>query len=162
MKTRFLFAIVLLLSLTPLTLKADPPEINDFVTGSFRDIQAQYQKQPFILIFWSESCAYCMKELAMFGKIQTQYPELNLVTVATDPFLDEMTVNEVIERSGLKLQQTWVFAEPYPEVIYADINKQWRGELPLTYFFSRNQDMIAHRGIVNEAELIEWLNGQRQ
>jgi thiol-disulfide isomerase/thioredoxin len=162
MKIRLTLGMGVVFFLMSLSLKADPIEINDFVTGSFKDIQNQYQNQPFILVFWSESCAYCMKELAMFGQIQTQYPNLNLVTVATDPFLDEMTVNEVMERSQLKLQQTWVFAEPYPEVIYADINPKWRGELPLTYFFTRTHEIIPHMGVVKEAELIDWLDKQRQ
>ena len=85
-----LFATLLLLTLTSVT--AEPLIVNPFVKGSFAEIKSQRQGRPFVLVFWSESCSYCMKELAMFGKLRKRYPEIELVTVATDPFLEVTTV----------------------------------------------------------------------
>ncbi len=134
--------------------------IHPFVKGSFAEIKQQRQGKPFVLIFWSESCSYCLKEMALFAKHQKKYPHVELVTVATDSFLEEPYVTEIINRSGLNLTQTWVFAEQFPERIYADVNKRWRGELPATHFFSRNNQEIRHMGIVKEDELVEWLTMQ--
>ncbi|MEE9411878.1 MAG: hypothetical protein V3V22_02375 [Methylococcales bacterium] len=153
-----LFATLLLLTLTSVT--AEPLIVNPFVKGSFAEIKSQRQGRPFVLVFWSESCSYCMKELAMFGKLRKRYPEIELVTVATDPFLEVTTVNKVLFRSQLDIKQTWVFAEQFPERIYADINKRWRGELPATHFFSRDNTETRHMGIVKEDELIEWMSEQ--
>lgn len=132
-----------------------------FSKNSYTEIKKQYQDKPFILVFWSESCGYCMKELAMFGKLYKRYPDVELVVVATDSFLEEEVVQEVLNRSQLELDKTWVFAEQFPEKIYYEVNKGWRGELPATHFFNRDNTEIRHMGIVKEDELIEWLTAQR-
>ncbi len=154
-------ALLGLLLLTAIPLKAESLLIQPFVKGSFAEIKQQYINRPFVLIFWSETCSYCMKELAMFGEIQQKYPALELVIVATDPFLDESLVQDMIERSQLSLKQTWVFAEQFPERIYADVNKRWRGELPVTHFFSRNNTEIRHLGIVKQPAVEAWLLAQQ-
>ncbi len=140
--------------------KAESLTINPFIKGSFTEIKHQRKDKPFVLVFWSENCSYCMKELAMFGKLQQQYPDVELVTVATDSFLEEDIVIDVLKRSGLELAQTWVFAEQFPEKIYFDVNKRWRGELPVTHFFGRDQKETRHMGVVKEDELVEWLAEQ--
>jgi len=154
-------ALLGLLLLTAIPLKAESLLIQPFVKGSFAEIKQQYINRPFVLIFWSETCSYCMKELAMFGEIQQKYPALELVIVATDPFLDESLVQDMIERSQLSLKQTWVFAEQFPERIYADVNKRWRGELPVTHFFSRNNTEIRRLGIVKQSAVEAWLLAQQ-
>ncbi len=156
----WLLAALTLLAVAPVS--AAPLVINPFVKGTFASIKQQYQGRPFVLIFWSESCSYCMKELAMFGKLQNKYPTVDLIVVATDPFLEGSLVDEMIERSQLNLQQTWVFAEPFPERIYADVNRRWRGELPVTHFFDRNNKETRHLGIVKQAALEEWLEAQQE
>lgn len=143
-----------------LTVNAEPPTIQPFVKGSFAEIKSQLQNKPYVVIFWSESCLYCMKELAMFGRLQKRFPKVELITVATDPFLEETTVSDVLNRSQLDLKKTWVFAEQFPEIIYADINRRWRGELPATHFFNRDHQETRHMGVVNEDELVQWLTEQ--
>ena len=159
MKPWLLFFACLML-LTTASINAESLTVNPFVKGSFAELKSQRQGKPFVLIFWSESCSYCMKELAMFGRLHKHYPDIELVTVATDPFLEETTINDVLSRSQLDLKQTWVFAEQFPEKIYADINKRWRGELPATHFFSRDNKENRHMGIVKEDQLVKWLTEQ--
>ncbi len=154
----FLIAGLLLTGLNQ--VYAETLTIQPFVKGSLATIKSQHQNKPFILVFWSESCSYCMKELAMFGELHKQYPNVDLITVATDSFLEEKTVKDVLSQSQLELEQTWVFAEQFPERIYADVNKRWRGELPVTHFFDRNNQETRHMGIVKKDQLIEWLAAQ--
>ncbi|MCK4842378.1 MAG: TlpA family protein disulfide reductase [Methylococcales bacterium] len=156
---KFRLILLTVLAFSANTVRADL-SIQPFTKGSFSEIKSQYNNKPFVLVFWSESCSYCMKELAMFGKLYKQYPDIAIITVATDPFLDDQIVKNVLNRSGLALDKTWVFAEQFPERIYADINKRWRGELPVTHFFDRVNQETRHMGIVKENELIEWLNAQ--
>lgn len=157
--TRY-FLAALLMAISVSSLEAAPLVIHPFVKGSFSEIKQQVQK-PFILIFWSESCAYCMKELAMFGKLQASYPEMKLIVVATDPFLEEAYVQKVVTQSELALDETWVFAEEFPERIYADVNRRWRGELPVTHFFDREGKETRHLGIVKLDDLEHWLELQQ-
>jgi len=101
-----------------------------------------------------------MKELAMFAKLQPKYPNVPLIVVATDSFLEESEVNEMLERTKLSLRETWVFAEQFPERIYSDVNKRWRGELPVTHFFDKNNKEVRHLGIVKQEALESWLAAQ--
>jgi len=131
-----------------------------FVKGSFAQIQQKNKDRPYIIAFWSVTCAYCMKELALFGELMEKYPNVKLITITTDAFLEDDTVEELMARKKLKGTETWVFADNYVERLYFDINPRWRGELPLTYFFDKNGEMLKHMGVVNEAELVEWLDNQ--
>lgn len=133
-----------------------------FVKGSFAEIKQQHQGQPYIISFWSETCSYCMEELALFGKFLKNYPDVTLVNITTDSFLDDQIVAEILVPRNVADTETWVFAENFPERLYYDVDKRWRGELPLTYFIDRNNKIIKHMGIVTENNLIEWLNSQQQ
>lgn len=153
--------IVLLISLAISNVAlANENEIKPFIKGSFNQIQKEHINQAYIITFWSESCAFCMKELSLFGKLLTSYPNINIVSVTTDPFLKKETVEEILTSKNLPNIQKWVFADHYVERLYFDINKNWRGELPLTYFFDKNNKMIKHLGVIKEQALTEWLVAQ--
>ena len=156
MKNYRCLLISALIVLTISTAKADLT-ILPFTKNSYTEIKSQRQDTPFILVFWSESCSYCIKELALFGKLHKKYPDVELVIVATDSFLEDETVINVLDQSKLELKKTWVFAEQFPEKIYFKVNKRWRGELPATHFIGRDNKEIRHIGIVKEDELVEWL-----
>ncbi len=131
-----------------------------FVKGSFEQIQQQNKDKPYIVAFWSVTCAYCMKELALFGKLMKQYPKVKLITITTDPFLEDESVQKLLATKNLTETETWIFADNFAERLYFDINPRWRGELPLTYFFDKNNKRVKHMGVVKEDELVEWLKEQ--
>jgi len=135
-------------------------EINPFVKGSFKQIQQNHKDKAYIVTFWSESCAFCMKELALLGKLIKIYPNVEIVSITTDPFLEEQTVNQILSSKKLQNLEKWVFADDYVERLYFNVDPAWRGELPLTYFFDRNNKMLKHMGIIKENELVSWLAEQ--
>tara|TARA_R110002111_G_scaffold251121_1_gene315491 strand:- start:536 stop:1009 length:474 start_codon:yes stop_codon:yes gene_type:complete len=135
-------------------------EIKPFVKGSFSEIQQQHDGKPYLILFWGQDCAYCMKELAMLGELLVAYPEVTIVTVATDPFLDSAFVLDKMSGFGLHQAQNWVFANEYPETLYFDVEKRWRGELPLTYLYD-GQQLIRHSGMLKQADMSLWLVGLR-
>jgi len=131
-----------------------------FIKGSFEQIQQDNKDRPYIIAFWSVTCAYCMKELALFGELMQKYPQVKLITITTDAFLEDETVKQLLATKNLEGTETWVFADNYVERLYFDINPRWRGELPLTYFFDKKGEMLRHMGVVKEGELVEWLGEQ--
>ncbi len=139
---------------------ANETAIKPFIKGSFNQIQQEQSSHPYIVTFWSESCAFCMKELALFGRLISRYPNINIISITTDPFLDKDTIEQILASKNLANAQKWVFADNYVERLYFDIDKSWRGELPLSYFFDKNNKMIRHLGIIKEPALIEWLAEQ--
>ncbi len=133
-----------------------------FVKGSFQQILQNNQQQPYIIAFWSVTCAYCMKELALLGRLMPQYPEVKLITISTDAFMEADTVQALLQKKKLQGTETWVYADNYVERLHHDVKAGWQGELPLTYFFDKDNKMIRHMGIVKEQELVQWLGQQSQ
>jgi thiol-disulfide isomerase/thioredoxin len=148
--------IWLAVSLLALSSLVQAQAVTPFVKGSFADIQQQYKGQPYLVLFWGQDCTYCMKELASLAPLLKANPEVTLVTVATDPFLDETFIHEKMAEFDLEQAENWVFADEYPETLYFDVNKRWRGELPLTYL-SNGETLIRKSGLLKEADISAWL-----
>jgi thiol-disulfide isomerase/thioredoxin len=129
-----------------------------FVKGSFSEIQQRHQGKPYLIKFWSEDCAYCMKELELFGDLLEAQTELNLITVSTDSFLSEDKIREKLASLDLQNVEAWVFAEAYAETLYLDVDKRWRGELPLTYLFDSQNNKTKKMGILSKQDLVAWLD----
>lgn len=156
MMKRSCILIVLMLFIT--ACKAEQQQtVNDFVKGSFAEIQQQHRGKPYLVVFWSEECAFCMKELEQFGQTLKQHPDMTLISVATDPFLDTNTIREKMASFGLQKTEAWVFAETYAETLYFDVDKRWRGELPLTFLFDSQNEKIKKIGLLPENVLTAWL-----
>jgi len=127
-----------------------------FVKGSFAHIQSQYQDKDYLIVFWGQDCAYCMKELASLGPILKANPKIQLVTVSTDSFQDVAYIKEKMAEFDLSDAEHWVFSSDYPETLYFDVNRRWRGELPFTYL-SHEPAPIFKRGLMTEEDIHEWL-----
>jgi len=131
-------------------------QVKPFVKGSFSAIQQQYEGQAYLVLFWGKDCAYCMKELAFLSPLLKANPAVTLVTVATDPFLDESFIRDKMAEFDLAEADNWVFANEYPEMLYFDVEKRLRGELPLTYL-SNGKDIVRKSGLLKEADIAAWL-----
>lgn len=131
--------------------------VTPFVKGSFAEIQKQYQGEPYLILFWAQDCVYCMKELASLSPILKANPAITLVAVATDPFLDEDVIRETMNNFDLIEADNWVFADEYPERLYFDVEKRWRGELPLTYL-SDGQTLVRKSGLLKETDISAFLD----
>lgn len=131
--------------------------VKAFVKGSFAEIQTSYETQPHIIVFWGQDCAYCMKELAMMGELLPQHPKVNLVTVNTDPFLEQAFIHKKLAEFKLENTAAWGFASDYPETLYFDVDKRWRGELPLTFLIDSKGNKLKKHGLIKQADMEEWL-----
>jgi thiol-disulfide isomerase/thioredoxin len=151
----FLRSLILVSLIALLGFSADTA-VKPFVKGSFSEIQQQYKGQAYLIVFWGQDCAYCMKELAMLGELLKVHPDVSIVTVATDPFLDAVIVRDKMSGFSLDQAENWVFADDYPETLYFDVEKRWRGELPLTYLSGGNQ-LIRHSGMLKKVDMSAWL-----
>lgn len=137
-------------------------KIQPFIKGSFKQIQQEHKGTPYIVSFWSETCGYCMQELSLLGKLLKTYPNVKVITVSTDPFLEKETVNHILSTKNLQKMPAWVFADRYAGLLYPDVDPTWRGELPLTYFFDRNNKKVKHLGTINKQELTDWFAEQNK
>ena len=136
-------------------------EVKPFVRGSYRQIVSARQGKPFIVNFWSLSCGYCMAELDMLKKLSRKYPKLDLVLISTDTLEEEKElVSDVMAKLSLGKADAWVFADSYTERLRFEVDKQWQGELPRTYFFDAKGKVNAISGKVEQKEVEQWIKEQ--
>lgn len=157
LKTYLMLLSILIIS----SVNASELEIKAFKKGSFEQIKQAHKDQPYVITFWSETCGYCMKELALLGKLLKSTPNVAIVSITTDPFLESQTINRILSQKDLLQVEKWVFSDNYTASLYYDVDQNWYGELPFTYFFDKNNQMIKHKGTINKIELTEWFAEQR-
>lgn len=137
-------------------------ELRPFHVDSLATIQEVYAGRPFILVFWSLTCAHCAKELQLFGKWVRADRGLPLVIVSTDVPADEPAVRVALRRHGLDKADVWLFADPVPERLRYAVDPAWYGELPRTYFYDTAHRREAHSGVLDERRLKDWLKRNRK
>lgn len=148
-------ALLMIALMTTGLAHAQGPE--PFVRGSYQAIAAEHQGRPFVLVLWSLDCVYCRHDLAMLGRLKVEYPALELVVVATDTPERRDEIPEVLERLQLGDEPSWIFADSFVERLRFEIDPQWFGELPRTYFFDGDGNRIGVSGKLNEQAVEEWI-----
>lgn len=135
-------------------------QIKPFVAGSIQQIVSARQGKPFVIFFWSLSCSYCKAEMDMFKKLSVKYPELDLVLVSTDAPEDEKMVSATLAKYALNKAESWIFSDSYTERLYFEIDRQWHGELPRTYFFSAKNELKSISGKLDQKDVAQWAKAQ--
>jgi hypothetical protein len=140
-------------ALLVLALPAAAQELKPFTPESLSQITASRAGRPFVLAFWSLTCAHCQQELADFGRRQTA----NLVLVSTDTPAERDVIRATLARHGLEKAEAWVFADDFAERLRHAVDRDWHGELPRSYFYGADG---SHRAVTGrpDAVLVErWL-----
>lgn len=145
------------LALALLLCGAAMADVRPFVVGSMAQIEKQHKERPFILLFWSLTCAYCPKELQMLGEIQNKNPALALVVVAADTPEEAPEIAKRLAGYGLSDAEQWVFADAMPERLRFEIDRRWYGEVPRTYFYNRAHQREVKMGLVQRAFVEDWV-----
>ena len=130
-----------------------------FVRGSMQHIVQAHQGTPFILSVWSLSCSPCRDELALLGRLVQRHPKLRLVLVSTDTLDERGEIAFVLKANRLQRVESWVFAESYAERLRYEIDREWYGELPRSYFYDAKGRTQALSGKLAENELEQWMRG---
>lgn len=147
-------------------LAANPPaalaaqETRPLQRGGYQQILAARADKPFIVAFWSVSCTYCGSELAMFGKLLKKYRNFDLVLVSTDAPADTAEIAATLRKHALGRAESWVFADSHVERLRFEIDPEWYGELPRTYFFAAQKVVKAASGKLEQAEVERWIERQ--
>lgn len=155
---------ILLLAFTASSALA-APEIQPLLRGSFQKIIEAHAGKPFIVALWSVSCTHCGADLEIFNRLSKKYSDFNLVLVSTDSPDQKSVIVRTLKHYNLirankpKLAriESWVFAESYTERLRFEIDAQWYGELPRTYFFDAQGKATAISGVLDEAETERWV-----
>lgn len=126
-----------------------------FEPGSLEQILVAHQGKPFVLIVWSLDCLYCQASLTALAKEKRLHPQMNIVTLATDPMGDAHTEGLLAARLrgvGL-LAGAWAFGATPPEQLRFAIDPKWHGEMPRSYWFDAQGRRVAYSGILTPATI---------
>lgn len=139
-----------------------------FVRGSFKKIVAAHTGKPFIVALWSISCTHCSADLEIFEQMAKKHSNFNLVLISTDSPEANVIIARTLAKYHLGLAEaghkraghieSWVFADTYTERLRFEIDAQWYGELPRTYFFDAKGLPTAVSGVLDATATEQWLS----
>jgi len=150
-----LLALGLILACCASLSAADRPR--PFKTGSLSEIVATQEGKPFLLNVWSLTCSACRAEMNMLAKLRKEYPDFNLVLVATDDIARSAEVQAFLLERGLAQVDSWIFAEPNPQRLRYEIDSGWYGELPRSYFYDARHERLGVSGALKSEQIQAWL-----
>ncbi len=157
---KLLFTILLVFSAN---MAVATQETQPLLRGSFQKIIAAHAGKPFIVALWSVSCTHCGADLEIFEQLAGKYSDFNLVLISTDSPEQDKIISATLKKYHLgKMKrparvESWVFADTFTERLRFEIDAQWYGELPRTYFFDANGKQSGVSGVLDAKETAEWV-----
>lgn len=137
------------------------------IRGSYQKIIKAHEGMPFIVALWSVSCTHCGADLEIFERLAKKYTGFNLVLISTDSPDQEATIVSSLNKYNLEPSksknmratkiESWVFADSYSERLRYEIDAQWYGELPRTYFFDATGKASGVSGVLDEVKTEQWV-----
>lgn len=131
--------------------------IKPFYASSMQNILAVRQGKPFILGLWSLSCTHCGEDLHLLSALSQKHPGLDLVLIATDTPEEASIAATTMARYPFKKMEHWIFADDFIEQLRYNIDRQWQGELPRTYFYDATHRARAISGKLDAIETERWI-----
>lgn len=132
-----------------------------FLRGSYQEIVSSRSGKPFIISLWSLDCIYCRDDMVIFGKLLKKYHDLDLVLISTDTREQTKEITQALQKYPLKQVESWVFADSFVERLRYEVDTQWYGELPRTYFYDAQGHAVAHSGKLDYAQIELWIRSNK-
>lgn len=129
----------------------------EFGPGSLAAIEQAHRGQPFLLKMWSVDCPPCVKDLGMLLEKLKRHRKLKLVLVSVDEKPAEQQVAATLRRLGMDQVESWIFAPGDARSLRREIDPEWYGELPRTYFYDAAHARVALTGPLTDAHVNAWL-----
>jgi len=133
-----------------------------FVRGSYQEIVSARAGKPFIISLWSLDCTYCLDDMVLFGKLSKKYHDLDLVLISTDTPEQIKEITRRLQKYPLKKTESWVFADSFVERLRYEVDTQWYGELPRTYFYDAQGHVLALSGKLDYAQIEQWIRASKK
>lgn len=141
------FCLLLLLVLAGMKAAAAEPFLVLDRQGARSMVEVKSHSAPTIIALWSSDCAHCKSNLKLFARMASDYPRLRLITIAVEPFSEELAVP--LDRLGVPGTR-YAYGPESPEALAHALDPKWRGELPRTLLFDGNGGKAAVSGVVDE------------
>lgn len=147
---------ILLLAWLGLCTHANAENFKAFNSQSRVQIEQSNQGMAFVMAFWSVDCPYCIEEMQALGNLLRKHPQVKLITVCTDVMGRAADINKFLDQAHLPAHERWQFAEADEDRLRYNVDKNWGGELPRTYFYDAKHQVSALSGRPQNAWLADW------
>ena len=154
-------ALVALLALASVVHAARTGEVKPFDATSLEAIKAAHADRPFVLAFWSIHCAPCLEDMADWRALRQRYPGVPILLVNTDTSDESKRVAAALARHPPGNVEKWTFADEFVERVRYSVDRNWRGELPRTYFYDAQHRMDVVSGRLDRTWTDDWFSRVR-
>lgn len=133
-------------------------EIRPFVSGSMQAIQSTHHGKPFILALWSVDCVHCREDLDLLATAAARYSTVDIVLIAVDEAARLDEIQTALQSHHIGKAVAWIFADSFTERLRYEIDSQWYGELPRTYFYAADGSRLSISGKLNSPDVLRWFS----
>ena len=146
----FIVAFALTPALTPLQL---------FGRGTWHQIREAHAGRPLTVHFGGLTCAPCLTELPLWGRLFAERPGADMVFVAADSRMQEPAlVSSMLAKAGLSAAENWMFADRFVDRLQFEVDPDWQGELPITILVAGDGTTSKIVGTVDFAAIRAWID----
>jgi hypothetical protein len=131
---------------------AESPQLKSFSTGSYQQLLTNHKEQPFMLVIWSLTCPSCVKDMALLNELHKSRPDIKMVMLATDDISESAQVQALLLKNNLTSVENWIYADDNTQKLNYEIDPQWYGEQPRTYFFDAKHQRTGISGVITKTD----------
>ena len=129
-----------------------------FNKGQLATLKTQNMGKQWLMLLWSVDCPPCMKELALVQKLQQKQKNLAVVIINTDTEeSSEQERADIIKHFKLMNLKNFHFTQGQEAQQRYQVDPQWFGELPRSYFIDEQGKFHGKSGLIAEELLTQWL-----
>ena len=128
---------------------AEQIDLKHFTSGSYQQLLNEYANKPFVLLIWSINCTSCKKKMPLLSELRKKMPDINLTLLATDDASASNQALSILTGNELNHADNWIFADANPQKLRYEIDPQWYGEVPRTYFLDKDHQRVGVSGSVS-------------
>ena len=122
-------------------------QVRPFNRETLATIEQQHARSPFWLVLWDLECPYCMKSLSNLAAAQRSDPQLQVVTVATDPIDSAEEIAARLAQLGVR-SEAYAFGDAPREALQYAIDATWLGEKPRAYHYGVDGQRETLSGVI--------------
>lgn len=120
-------------------------------------LQKRFSGQNWLMVMWSLDCPPCFKELSHIAKLKSQVKTLPIILVNVDEESSHSERQDVIDNLQLTTIEHYFFLPEQAHRNRYQIDKQWHGELPRSYYIDATGQWLGQSGLQTKEKIKQWL-----
>lgn len=134
--------------------------LQPFTNDAFINLKQQKKGERWLMVIWSLDCPACFKELKLIQDLQSANPNktLNVVYLNADDSDEvEFERKQVLVVYAMQKVLNFYFVDGEGDRSRYQIDPNWYGELPRSYFVDEKGTFQGKSGLLDEKLIKRWL-----